>query len=165
MPGPLIKVGDPRCHALRVQQHARDVDRGGEQLRRNAVGQRTEAVVGRDEIAVPVDHHRRIGQVPFQDALQGRADRSEPGVFRSRSGTSSDSASRTTMARPGTERPLSMKLMCRCVVPARIASSSWLTRRRVRHRRRAPANPSRFDWVITQPCLLDLERLGYSPGE
>jgi hypothetical protein len=37
LPGPLVKVGDPRCHALRVQQHARDVDRGREQLRGHAV--------------------------------------------------------------------------------------------------------------------------------
>ena len=37
--------------------------------------------------------------------------------MRSRSGTSSDSASRTTIARPGSERPPSMKLTWRWVVP------------------------------------------------
>lgn len=50
--------------------------------------------------------------------------------LRSRSGSSSDSASRTIMPRPGADRPLSMKLMCLWVVPARIASSSWLRWRR-----------------------------------
>src|SRR5215831_1004028 len=83
-------------------------------------------------------------------------------MLRSRSGTSSDSASRTTMARPGTDRPLSMKLTCRCVVPARSASSSWLTRRRVRHSRKAPASPPGSGWVITQPCLPEPSATGYS---
>ncbi len=80
MPGPLVEVDDPRRHPLRVQQHPGHVDGRGEQLRRHAGGQRTEAVVGRDEIAVPVDDHRRVRLVPLQDALQGRADRPEPGV-------------------------------------------------------------------------------------
>jgi hypothetical protein len=61
-------------------------------------------------------------------------------LTRSRRGISSASARRTTMALPGTERPPSMKLTCRCVVPARRASSSWLTRRRLRHARSAAAN-------------------------
>ena len=68
---------------------------------------------------MPVDDHRRVRLVPLQDALPGRADRPEPGVAEVRlrigrrvprrqqqgvalrSGTSSDSARRTTMARPG----------------------------------------------------------------
>jgi hypothetical protein len=80
------------------------------------------------------------------------------------------------MARPGTERPLSMKLTCRCVVPARNASSSWLTRRRPRHSRRAAARPpagpaawpgrtgrrTGFVWVVTQPCLPLPRRTGHS---
>lgn len=33
-----------------------------------------------------------------------------------------------------------MKLRCRCVVPARSASSSWLQRRELRHRRSSEAN-------------------------
>src|SRR6185437_6749736 len=37
-----------------------------------------------------------------------------------------------TISRPGAERPLSMKLRCRWVVPARRASSSWLIRRDAR---------------------------------
>jgi hypothetical protein len=55
--------------------------------------------------------------------------------LRSRSVSSMDSASRTTMLRPGRERPCSMKLTCLWVVSARIASSSWLSRRAERQRR------------------------------
>jgi len=55
------------------------------------------------------------------------------------------------MARPGTERPLSMKLTCRCVVPARNASSSWLTRRRPRHSRRAAASPPTWLGGLARP--------------
>lgn len=53
--------------------------------------------------------------------------------------------------RPGTDRPLSMQLRCRCVVPARVAGSSRLTRRRVRHPRNAPARPPPAGSVITPP--------------
>ncbi len=60
--------------------------------------------------------------------------------LRSRSVSSIDSASRTTMLRPGRERPCSMKLTCRWVVSARIASSSWLIRRAVRQRRSSVGN-------------------------
>ena len=42
-----------------------------------------------------------------------------------------------------------MKLTCRCVVPARNASSSWLTRRRPRHSRRAAASPP--TWLAGWP--------------
>jgi hypothetical protein len=66
-----------------VQQHARDVDRRLAQLRRHAAGQHPERVVGRHEVAVPVDDHRRIGQVAAQDARQRRADRTEPRVVES----------------------------------------------------------------------------------
>ena len=60
--------------------------------------------------------------------------------LRSRSVSSIDSASRTTTPRPGRERPCSMKLTCRWVVPARTASSSWLIRRAVRQRRSSLGN-------------------------
>lgn len=73
-----------------------------------------------------------VEPVLIQERIENR-DMCRNTAFRSLSGTSNDSASRTTMARPGTDRPLSMKLMCRCVVPARNASSSWLTRWRERH--------------------------------
>ncbi|GII61011.1 hypothetical protein Skr01_10960 [Sphaerisporangium krabiense] len=69
--------------------------------------------------------------------------------MRSRIGTSRDSASRMIIDRPGVDRPLSMKLTCRCVVPVRMASSSWLTRRRLRHSRNAPASPPLVDSLIT----------------
>src|SRR4051794_3328370 len=45
------------------------------------------------------------------------------------------------IARPGGDRPLSMKLTCRCVVPAPTARSSWLTRRRSRPARGGQGSP------------------------
>src|SRR5262249_2110018 len=60
--------------------------------------------------------------------------------LRSRSGSPSDSPSRITMSRPGTDRPLSMKLRWRWVVPARSDSSSWLSRSLVRRSRSIWAN-------------------------
>ena len=60
--------------------------------------------------------------------------------LRSRSVSSIASASRMTTLRPGRERPCSMKLTCRWVVSARIASSSWLNRRTVRQRRSSVGN-------------------------
>lgn len=79
MPGPLVEVGDPWRHAVGVQQQAGDVDRRRAQLRCHAVGQHPERVVGRDEVAVPVDDHRRVGEVAVQDARQRGADRVELG--------------------------------------------------------------------------------------
>lgn len=87
--------------------------------------------------ASPVHDQRRIRQMPAQDVLDrlphGASTGSSNGLsgytgaypaasssaLRSRSGSSSDSASRTTMFRPGTDRPDSMKLRYRCAVPAR----------------------------------------------
>lgn len=60
--------------------------------------------------------------------------------MRSRSVSSIDSAGRNTMPRPGRERPCSMKLTCRWLVPARSARSSWLIRRAVRQRRNSLGN-------------------------
>jgi alkanesulfonate monooxygenase SsuD/methylene tetrahydromethanopterin reductase-like flavin-dependent oxidoreductase (luciferase family) len=60
--------------------------------------------------------------------------------LRSRSGSPSDSPSRITMSRPGTDRPLSMKLRWRWVVPARSDSSSWLSRSLVLRSRSIWAN-------------------------
>src|SRR5512132_4116418 len=57
-----------------------------------------------------------------------------------------------TIARPGSERPLSMKLRWRWVVPARTASSSWLSRRRLRQRRSAPGNPL-DSMTVTMPFV------------
>lgn len=58
-----------------------------------------------------------------------------------------------------------MKLTCRCVVPARTASSSWLTRRRVRHVRNAPASPPLADSVIILPVYRVPRLLAIPSGE
>lgn len=58
-----------------------------------------------------------------------------------------------------------MKLTCRCVVPARAASSSWLTRRRVRHPRNSPANPSVVDPVLTHHVYRRGRRATIPSGE
>src|SRR5579864_1236430 len=47
-------------------------------------------------------------------------------ALRSRSGTSRDSASITTISRLGFERPVSTKLRCRLETPASSARCSWL---------------------------------------
>jgi hypothetical protein len=55
MPGPLAEIHDPGRPAPRVQQYAGDAHRWREQVRRHPVGQRAEAVVGRNQVPVPVD--------------------------------------------------------------------------------------------------------------
>jgi hypothetical protein len=50
-------------------------------------------------------------------------------------------------------------------VPARTASSSWLTRRRVRHVRKAPASPPLADSVIILPVYRVPRRLAIPSGE
>ena len=58
-------------------------------------------------------------------------------ALRSRSGTSSWSARCSTISRLGRERPVSTKLRWRAEMPAALARSSWLRRRRVRQSRRS----------------------------
>ena len=66
--------------------------------------------------------------------------------FRSRNGTSSCSASSSTISALGVERPVSTKLRCRAEMPASSARSSCVRRRRVRHSR--SSGPTR-GWELT----------------
>ncbi len=66
--------------------------------------------------------------------------------LRSRNGTSSCSASSSTISALGVERPVSTKLRCRAEMPASSARSSCVRRRRLRHSR--SSGPTR-GWELT----------------
>ncbi len=77
--------------------------------------------------------------------------------FCSRSGTSSTVASRSTIARLGVDRPVSMKLTWRAETSASIARSNWLSRRRCRHSRISePKAGVCTSTVVTRPVLPSL---------
>src|SRR5262245_19867413 len=74
-------------------------------------------------------------------------------MLRSRSGTSSSSARRSTISRLGRERPVSMKLRCRDETPLTEDSSSWLSRRVWRQVRSSPPIAGRSLTIVTNSTI------------
>jgi hypothetical protein len=71
---PAIKVDDAGGQAVRVEGHTPRVDRRGEQVGRQVVEEQPAGGVGQQELAGPVDDHRRVGLVTGEDGLERLAD-------------------------------------------------------------------------------------------
>ena len=148
------EVGDARRQAGRVQAHAQHIDGRLQQFRRDAQAKQGRGGgVVRYQVSVPIDGERRIRFMHFQ--ICSTASRAAPKAgsprprsayigakpaavsrpLRSRSGTSSRLARRSTISRLGIARPVSTKLRCRVDRSASTARSSWLRRRRWRQPR------------------------------
>ena len=139
---PFTEVQDSRRDSIGMEREADAVDRRLQQLRRDAVEQRTECPVGGDQIPPSVDGDRRVWLVAGEYVTQGVANRRELEVIerprvvlrrvagreqswlRSRSGTWSRSARCSSISGLGRERPVSTKLKCLVETPASSARSS-----------------------------------------
>jgi hypothetical protein len=80
MPPPLAEVGNPRRHSVRVKRHPQHVDRGREQLRRDALGEQRDAAVAGDHLPFPVDDRGGIGLVAGQHLVERRPHRLHLGI-------------------------------------------------------------------------------------
>jgi hypothetical protein len=76
---PFAEIQDSRRDSIGMQREADAVDRRLQQLRRDAVEQRTECPVGGDQIPPSVDGDRRVWLVAGEYVTQGVANRRERG--------------------------------------------------------------------------------------